>query len=128
MLPTVLIVEDYPLHAKLFSEIVRANGYTPVTATSGREGLSVARSLKPEAILLDILLPDVDGREVLADLRRDPDAGAIPVLAISAAPDREMEETCLDAGASRFRSKPVRLDMLIDDLTALIAEARLAQG
>lgn len=128
MLPTVLIVEDYPLHAKLFSEIVRASGYAPVTATTGREGLSVARSLKPEAILLDILLPDIDGRAVLADLRRDPDAATIPVLAISAAPDREMEETCLDAGASCFRSKPVRLEVLIEDLTMLIEEARKAQG
>lgn len=107
MAPFVLIVEDQPSHAKLFSEILRGNELVSLVAIRGREGVAVAHGSKPSLVIVDILLPDLDGREVIALLRGSEHNQTTPILAISAVSDRAMEAACLAAGADVFLAKPI---------------------
>jgi CheY-like chemotaxis protein len=116
--PTILICEDEdPLR-----ELVRAalgNGYTFAEAVDGREALDRARELRPDLIVLDVMLPGTSGLDVLATLREDPETGRIPVVVITAWTHAQQE--VLDAGAERFVSKPFDPDQLksiVDELLA----------
>jgi DNA-binding response OmpR family regulator len=119
MKSVVLIVEDHPMHARLFSEFVRAAGHAPVVALNGREGIAVGRRIAPQMVIVDVLLPDLDGREVIAQMRQHAELASTPVLAMSAAADNAMAEECLAAGANRFSAKPMRFNTLVEDLRAL---------
>lgn len=123
MAPFVLIVEDQPSHAKLFSEILRGNGHVSLIAVKGREGIAVARGTTPALVIVDILLPDLDGREVIAELRDRQETEKTPILAISAVSDRAMERDCLAAGADLFLAKPIHVDHFSKVVTELLAPA-----
>lgn len=112
----VLIVEDRPDHARLFREFVTIAGARAVIALSGREGLAVARAAKPAAILIDLILPDIDGYELIAELRADPTLEGCLLLATSASIERTTQEASLAAGAVQFLPKPVRIQSMIEAL------------
>jgi two-component system cell cycle response regulator DivK len=122
MAALVLIIEDQPLHAELFVEVLRAAGLSCVTAMTGREGLAVASATSPELIIVDILLPDRPGHEIIAELRRRPRSRGVPIIAITAAADREIEELSVAAGADVFLTKPVRLARLTTEVMRLMAQ------
>ena len=82
-LATVLVVEDDPTIAQLLLIMLR-DDFRPVIAETGREALELARSERPAAITLDLMLPDLHGRDVLATLRADPGTAQIPVIVVSA--------------------------------------------
>jgi CheY-like chemotaxis protein len=114
--PTILICEDeQPLR-----ELVRAalgDDYRFHEAVDGREALDLARSLQPDLVVLDVMLPGTSGLDVLATLRDDPATGKIPVVVITAWTHAQQE--VLDAGAQRFVSKPFdpdELKRIVDDL------------
>lgn len=115
----VLIIEDRPLHAKLFSGLLRAEGHQTVTALTGKEGLGVAESVQADLIIVDILLPDIDGHEVIAELRRRPKTANTPILAVSAMADRKTEQTCRSLGANSFLSKPMRVHTFSEHVLSL---------
>lgn len=112
----VLIVEDQPLHAKLFAEVVRANGMKAIATARAREALKVMACVRPTLVLMDIYLPDGDGRDIIARMRDDDRMQAIPVVAISALPDSETIDGSLSAGADGFLSKPVSIKALSAEL------------
>ena len=116
----ILIIEDQPLHAKFFQEVFRALGEQTVTALTGQEGLSVAAAIKPAIVVVDILLPGMSGQDVITGLRRCAVNGDVAIIAVTAAPGREIEDECLAAGANVFLRKPVR----IEQLNAAIEQAR----
>jgi CheY-like chemotaxis protein len=114
--PTILICEDEePLR-----ELVRAalgDDYRFHEAVDGREAVDLARSLQPDLVVLDVMLPGTSGLDVLATLRDDPVTGSIPVVVITAWTHAQQE--VLDAGAQRFVSKPFdpdELKRIVDDL------------
>jgi two-component system cell cycle response regulator DivK len=119
--PFVLIIEDQPSHAKLFSEILRGNELVSLVAMRGREGVTVAHRARPSLIIVDILLPDLDGREVIAQVRGSDHNEKTPILAISAVSDRAMETDCLAAGADVFLAKPVGVAQFSRTVTDLLA-------
>ncbi|KQT35273.1 hypothetical protein ASG29_03990 [Sphingomonas sp. Leaf412] len=116
----VLIVEDQPLHAKLFRDTLNASGFRSVTSATGLEGGLMAARIRPDLILIDVILPDMDGRTLIATLSSDQGADTVPIMAISARQDREMEESCLAAGASSFTAKPVVLAALVREARRLV--------
>lgn len=122
MAPLILIVEDQPLHAKLFRDILVAGGYRTIAAGNAAEAARLVPHARPDAILLDILLPDVDGRAVIHAMRAAPATQAIGILAISALADRDMAEGCLAAGADAFLAKPVGMTELVDGIAALVPD------
>ncbi len=103
---TVLIVDDTPATIEILGEILGAEQET-IFATSGPEALDIARDQQPDLILLDVLMPDMDGYEVLAKLKADPRTRAIPVIFITAMDRDEDEAKGLEAGAIDYITKPV---------------------
>jgi CheY-like chemotaxis protein/two-component sensor histidine kinase len=105
----LLVIEDDAMFGDVLVELATEWGFTGVLASSGQRGLELARELQPEAITLDLRLPDMDGWVVLDRLKRDPDTRHIPVHIISAADD---EHRGLEGGAIAFRRKPASREHL----------------
>jgi CheY-like chemotaxis protein/CHASE3 domain sensor protein/putative methionine-R-sulfoxide reductase with GAF domain len=105
----VLIMEDDPAFSQILLDFVRERNYKGITAMQGNTGLSYARHYKPDAIILDMKLPVMDGMEVLKHLKSDPDLRHIPVQIISGY-DKRKEG--MDLGAFDFMNKPITKDDL----------------
>jgi CheY-like chemotaxis protein len=117
----VLIVEDDLDFAKTELELARARGFKGVVATRGDFAVPLAHEYRPDAIILDVKLPIVDGWQVLDQLKRHPATRHIPVHIVSGALDEERSQHALRAGAVAVLAKPVAKDEL-DDAFARIAE------
>jgi len=106
--PTLLVVDDTPENLELLGEVLQPE-YVVRATTNGTRALQIARTMpQPELILLDVMMPDMDGYEVLARLKADPLTAAIPVIFITAMDRIEDEEHGLDAGAVDYITKPLR--------------------
>jgi CheY-like chemotaxis protein len=117
--PIVLVIDDDPEALELLGRTLERAGVTVVKASEGREALKLARNLHPAAITLDVLMPGMDGWEVLGELKADPETRDIPVIMVTMTNDRNLGYTL---GATDFLTKPVRRDQLIELL------ARYATG
>ncbi len=120
----VLIVEDDPDFARTVLEVARSRGFKGVVAVRGDAGLALAHEFKPDAIVLDIKLPVMDGWTVLDHLKHHPDTRHIPVHVVTGAEDGK--QNALRAGAVAFLEKPVekeRLDAAFAEISSFIARA-----
>ncbi len=104
---TVIIVEDEPDTAEMFAEMVRLIGLQVIKSHGGVRAIDLIAEKKPSAVLLDIMMPDVSGLEVLRYIHRDPRLSHIPVIIVSAKGLPSDIKTGLDAGASFYLTKPV---------------------
>ena len=107
---TILIVDDDPAARDLLAASLKSAGYRLVHATGGDEALDLARTIKPDAITLDVIMPKPDGWDVLSALKADADLCDIPVVMVSVAPDRSIG---LSLGAVDVLTKPVDRARLI---------------
>ena len=110
---TILIVDDEPEMAAMISRYLLEEGYDTITATSGEEALKLAVREPPFAITLDIIMPDMDGWEVLQGLKKNPETKDIPVIIVSISEDRE---TGFALGAVGYVTKPVSQKQLISEI------------
>ncbi len=108
----VLVVEDSATTAVMITEFLRQQGYHVQESRSGEEGLRVARRFRPDIILMDCLMPGIDGLEACRRLRRDPVTEDVPVLIITALNDEQAAQEAIDAGASDFITKPIFMPVL----------------
>jgi len=106
---TVLVVEDSKLLRTNSERILKKAGYLVVTAIDGMEALTVARESRPDLILLDMMLPKLDGPSVLQALKADPATARIPVVVVTGLSQKN-EEKLLKAGAAAFVEKGSLLD------------------
>jgi CheY-like chemotaxis protein len=125
----LLYVEDNPANLRLIEEIVR---FRPdlrlLAAGDGPHGLSLARAHHPEIILMDLNLPGMSGIEVLAQLQREPDLRAIPVIALTAnAMPRDIERG-IAAGFFRYLTKPIDIDKFNEVIDLTLAHLRAQKG
>jgi CheY-like chemotaxis protein len=104
---TVMIIEDEPDAAEMFAEMMRVNGYRVLKMFSSAPAIPMIAQEKPDVILLDIMMPDISGLEVLRFIRREPELMSIPVVIVSAKSMPSDIRTGLDAGASVYLTKPV---------------------
>jgi CheY-like chemotaxis protein len=104
---TVVIVEDEPDTAEMFAEMMRLSGYEVHKAHGGKAGIAIIVQERPDAVILDLMMPDLSGLDVLRILRQDPDLRDIPVIVVSAKGLPEDIQTGLDTGASVYLTKPV---------------------
>ncbi len=104
---TVMIIEDEPDAAEMFAEMMRVNGYRVLKMFSSAPAIPMIAQEKPDVILLDIMMPDISGLEVLRFIRREPELLSIPVVIVSAKSMPSDIRTGLDAGASVYLTKPV---------------------
>jgi signal transduction histidine kinase/CheY-like chemotaxis protein len=114
---TVLVVEDDPHSAELVELYLEGAGYRVAHARDGAEGLEMARRLRPRAVLLDILLPRVDGWDLLARLKADPATAACPVVIVSMLDERGKG---FALGASEYLVKPVGRDEMLEALARCV--------
>lgn len=119
---TLLIVEDDPVFAELLSDYALEKGFSPIIATRGDTGLEMAISELPDAIVLDIMLPVMDGWQILKRLKADPRTKHIPVHMMSAGNERG--DKAKNEGAIGFLSKPVEKEAL-EDAFNLLSSAHL---
>ena len=118
--PLVLIVDDDLNIHDLACRILIQNGYRTISATDGSRGIEIAREKNPALILLDIMMPEKDGWEVLKELRNDADLANIPVLVTSVL---EEQKTAEALGARAYVSKPIDKKQLLDTLKSLDIES-----
>jgi CheY-like chemotaxis protein/nitrogen-specific signal transduction histidine kinase len=105
----ILVVDDDPDSRELLQRTLESEGFTVVTASTGEEGLELARELKPALMTLDVLMPSMDGWSVLQEVKADPGLKDIPVMMISIAGDKDLGYTL---GAVECLTKPVDRDKL----------------
>lgn len=108
----ILIVDDDEANRVTLDAVLSPERYEVHLAGSGAEGCSIARAIVPDLILLDVMMPDMDGFQVCRLLRADPVLGRVPILMITALNDQESRLTGIDAGADDFISKPCGIDEL----------------
>jgi DNA-binding response OmpR family regulator len=104
---TIIVVEDEPDAAELFAEMMRVSGFRVVKASGSSLAMGMINKEEPDAVILDIMMPDISGLEVLRYMRREPKLAKIPVVVVSAKSLPADIKTGLDAGASAYLTKPV---------------------
>lgn len=110
----ILYVEDNPQNMRLVRKILVHAGYEMLEAEDGNTGLEVARSQMPSMILMDVNLPDIDGLEVTARLKSDPETASIPIIALTANAMVGDKEKALEAGCDDYLPKPVSRKVLLE--------------
>jgi CheY-like chemotaxis protein len=103
----ILLVDDERRNRQLLEVLLAAEGYAVLSAEHGEEALAVAAAQVPDLILLDVMMPGMDGYQVTATLKRDARTRHIPVILLSALDDRNSRAHGLGAGAADFLTKPV---------------------
>lgn len=104
---TVMIIEDETDAAELFGEMMRVNGFRVIKMFSSTPALAIIAQEKPDVILLDIMMPDISGLEVLRFMQREPELAKIPVIVVSAKSMPNDIKVGFEAGASMYLTKPV---------------------
>ncbi len=108
----VLIIDDDAAHRTIARHALENAGYAVEEAPDGEEGLRVAKRARPDLVLLDIMMPKVDGYQVCSELRRNPEFMNLPILMATALDDIESVERAFEAGATHFITKPISWTLL----------------
>jgi len=116
----VLIVEDEPEIAELIQFHVRREGLSPRVAASGRQAIEAPRRDAPDVVVLDLMLPDLDGLEVCRRLKQNPDTREIPILMVSAKGEETDVVTGIELGADDYVTKPFSAKVLIARLKNIL--------
>jgi len=126
----VLLVEDDASLIKLFSHTLTQRGWKVAVAGTAEQAEAIARTQNLSVIVLDLVLPDADGRNLLLRLKQDPHTRSVPILVASAHDDSHVQAECLALGASDFLKKPVNPRKLLDLITrrAVVAPAADSSG
>jgi CheY-like chemotaxis protein len=122
-MPRVLIVDDEPDNIELLGRRLSRRGYEILKATSALEGIALATSAKPDLILMDIKMPQIDGLEATRRLKAEPQTQTIPIITLTAHAMAEDKANALAAGANDYESKPVDLPVLLTKMEALLGHA-----
>jgi two-component system cell cycle response regulator DivK len=117
---TILLVEDNDLNRDMLSRRLSRRGYEVQVSVDGAQGIEMARSLRPDLILMDLDLPGIDGLEATRRLKAETDTREIPVVALTANAMAGDRERALAAGCDDYDSKPVDVTRLLDKIQALL--------
>ena len=121
---TILIVEDNEKNMKLVRDILRHHKYETVEAVTGEDGVRIASGSRPDLVLMDIQLPDIDGIEALRRIRQDQALDRVPVIAVSASVMPDDQQKIVTSGFDAFVTKPINLKQFLATVQRLLAEGR----
>jgi CheY-like chemotaxis protein len=124
----ILVVEDNDKNLKLVRDLLQLKGYRVLEAQTAEQGLILATQRSPSIVLMDIQLPDMDGVAALGQLRAEPRAAAIPVIALTAFAMKEDRDRFLKAGFDDYLPKPIDIRTLPDQVRAFIERGRRTSG
>jgi two-component system cell cycle response regulator DivK len=122
----VLIIEDLPVNMLLTVAILERAGHQPIEAETAARGIALAREERPDAILMDIQLPDMDGLAATRLIKADADLQDIPVIALTAFAMKGDEEAMRAAGCDGYVTKPIRYREFLLELDNVVALSRRA--
>jgi two-component system cell cycle response regulator DivK len=125
---TILIVEDNDKNIKLLRDILRYHGHATLEAASGTDGVRLALSHRPDLILMDIQLPDIDGIEALRRIRADAALDAVPVLAVSASAMPDEQQQIVASGFDAYVTKPISLKSFVATVERCLRQGRAQPG
>jgi adenylate cyclase len=120
MTARILVVDDVPKNVKLLADLLGAKGYEAVTAASGEEALAKVAADKPDLVLLDVMMPGLDGYAVCRAIRADPAHAMLPVVLVTALDPAQERVKGLEAGADDFLNKPVNQAELLARVRSLL--------
>ncbi len=123
----MLVVDDQPANLKIIAKRLAVSGHEVLTATNGLDGIRLARESVPDVILLDIMMPEMDGYEVIKRLKQEPETSGIPIILLTSLDGVEDKVRGLDAGADDFLTKPVNQIELVARIRSLTKLKRLRE-
>src|SRR5687767_748716 len=112
----VLVIEDHPDSREMLETVLIDNGYTVITAADGLSGLDIAKAVRPDVIITNINMPNLDGREMIKQVRQMPELQHIPIVVLSAVRTDD-PEALIKVGATAVASKPIELKRFLETLT-----------
>ncbi|MFC2052236.1 response regulator [Chloroflexota bacterium] len=124
MAKTILIVEDDPKNLTLFRDVLQVSGYSTIEATDGKQGVELAKAKKPDLILMDIQMPEMDGLEATQILKADAITSNIPILALTAYAMKGDKERMLEVGCDGYLSKPVDIKEVLKEVAKYLSGLR----
>jgi len=124
----ILIVDDDLETLRLVGLMLQRQGYEILAASNGTQAIGMASLEKPELVVLDIMMPDIDGYEVTRQLRKDPDTSDIPIILFTAKSQVEDKVEGYEAGADDYLTKPVHPAELIAKIRGLLARGRVKEA
>lgn len=123
---TILIIDDEPQLLTLLSTMLTRVGLTPLTAQTAKGGLDILSNQRVDLLILDLMLPDIDGYEVLGQLRADSRFEKLPILILSAKADPDAISKGLEMGADGYLTKPYLPNTLTSRVRTLLDQGRRA--
>jgi two-component system, cell cycle response regulator DivK len=124
---TLLIIEDNPANMYLMSFLLEKHGFTVAGAENGRLGIEIALALKPQGILLDIQLPEMDGYTVAAELVKREEIRGVPIIAVTSYAMVGDRERALAAGANAYIEKPINPDTFVDEIIHILEKGPVSR-
>ena len=116
----ILIVEDDPSFSRAINHIIEKEGYDVITASNGMAGLRMAKEESPDLMILDVMLPGLDGFEICSQLRQNPETENLPIIMLSAKGQEIDKTTGLKVGANEYLTKPVDRALLLEKVSSLL--------
>ena len=124
--PFILVVDDNKITTKLLHRYLDANGYEAEEAYDGLECLEKVAQRKPDTIVLDVMMPNLDGYQTAAKLKENPETAGIPIVIVTALNDVQNQLRAVEAGADDFLNKPIEEKLLIAKVK-LLSTAKLSE-
>ena len=121
---TIMVIEDDEIVARTIERCLRGNEFRVTIANSGVEGLRVARRNVPDLVILDVIMPGMDGYTVCREMRNDPLLAELPILFLTAKAKDEDKITGFNAGADDYLAKPFNIDELIFRVRAILRRSK----
>lgn len=123
----ILVVDDTPHNVKLLADLLASRGYEVVTATDGDEALERVKDSKPDLVLLDVMMPRMNGYDACRAIRADPETGILPVVMVTALDPASERIKGIEAGADDFLTKPINTQELLARVKSLLRIQSLFQ-
>ena len=119
----ILFIEDRPDDSELYAERLQAVGLNVITAPTGAQGVAKAVSLQPSIVVLDLMLPDVDGWDVCEQLRKEPRTSEIPIVILTARFERGLRQRAHELGCAGYLTKPCDIHSLTTEIRRVLGTA-----
>lgn len=118
--PLLLLAEDNQLNIETFADYLQFKGYCLILANNGEEAVAIAKTHKPDVIVMDIQMPGIDGLEAIRQIRAEQQIARTPIIALTALAMPGDRERCIAAGANSYLAKPVKLKELVEVIQQLL--------
>ncbi len=117
----ILVVDDSPTEVHVLKSMLEKNGYTVLTAASGEEGVSIAKQQKPDLVLMDVVMPGLNGFQATRQLANDAATSTIPVIVVTTKDQETDKVWAMRQGAKDYIVKPVKEGDLMQRVKALVS-------